>query len=47
MNGCIASIFTVEEGAIKLYETPKCQDPADGNLKVILTAKGTGTVMRG
>jgi len=22
----------VEEGATKLYETPKCQDPADGNL---------------
>jgi hypothetical protein len=32
VNGCIASVFRVEEGATKLYETAKCQDPADGNL---------------
>ena len=32
MNGCIASVFRVEEGATKLFETAKCQDPADGNL---------------
>jgi hypothetical protein len=33
MNGCIASVFRVEEVATKLYETAKHQDPADGNLK--------------